>query len=213
MIRLNGIKDQLKDITAKATQGSLLRNGLNLVIIGEPNAGKSSLLNVLSGNNSAIVTDIAGTTRDVLHESINLDGMPLHLVDTAGLRESEDTVEKIGIDRAWKAVSKADIALLLLGESQLATKSDEIIQRLPESLPLIIVQNKIDLDKTDAGKRDDIIFISAKYKLGIDVLKDELKQLMGYKNNNEDIFIARRRHLRALENTQKLVNNCRNSIN
>ncbi len=212
MIRLNAIKDQLADITAKATQGSLLRNGLNLVIIGEPNAGKSSLLNVLSGNDSAIVTDIAGTTRDVLHESINLDGMPLHLVDTAGLRESDDVVEKIGIERAWQAIEKSDIALLLLGESHIVTSSEEIVKKLPEALPLLVVQNKIDLNSEEAGKRDGIIYISAKQNLGIDVLKEELKQRMGYQNNGEDIFIARRRHLRALENTRQLVNNAETQL-
>nr|WP_243651496.1 tRNA uridine-5-carboxymethylaminomethyl(34) synthesis GTPase MnmE [Cocleimonas flava] len=205
--RLQAIKDQLTEITYKAKQGSLLRSGLNLVIIGEPNAGKSSLLNALSGNDTAIVTDIAGTTRDVLHESINLDGMPLHLVDTAGLRDSDDPVEKIGIERAWKAVEKADIALLLLGDTHLSTKSDEIVKKLPQSLPLIVVQNKIDLNAKDAGKEKDIINISAKYNLGIDILKEELKQRMGYQNNNEGIFIARRRHLQALERTQEFVDN------
>jgi len=205
--RLQAIKDQLTEITYKAKQGSLLRSGLNLVIIGEPNAGKSSLLNALSGNDTAIVTDIAGTTRDVLHESINLDGMPLHLVDTAGLRESDDPVEKIGIERAWKAVEKADIALLLLGDTHLSTKSDEIVKKLPDSLPLLIVQNKIDLNSKDAGKDGDMINISAKYILGIDILKEELKQRMGYQNNNEGIFIARRRHLQALERTQEFVDN------
>jgi len=132
MLRMNSIKDQLKEITEKATQGSLLRNGLSLVIIGEPNAGKSSLLNTLSGNESAIVTNIAGTTRDVLHESINLDGMPLHLIDTAGLRESDDEVEKIGIERAWKEVEKADIALLLLGDEESSKNSEEIVSRSSE---------------------------------------------------------------------------------
>ncbi|WP_299871001.1 tRNA uridine-5-carboxymethylaminomethyl(34) synthesis GTPase MnmE [uncultured Cocleimonas sp.] len=205
--RLQAIKDQLTEITYKAKQGSLLRSGLNLVIIGEPNAGKSSLLNALSGNDTAIVTDIAGTTRDVLHESINLDGMPIHLVDTAGLRDSDDPVEKIGIERAWKAVEKADIALLLLGDTHLSTKSDEIVKKLPDSLPLLIVQNKIDLNSKDAGKDGDMINISAKYNLGIDILKEELKERMGYQNNNEGIFIARRRHLQALERTQEFVDN------
>jgi len=212
MIRLNAIKDQLAEITTKATQGCLLRNGLNLVIIGEPNAGKSSLLNVLSGNESAIVTDIAGTTRDVLHESINLDGMPLHLVDTAGLRDSDDVVEKIGIERAWQAVEKADLALLLLGESQTATNSESIVDKLPETLPLLVVQNKIDLRHEEAGKRDGKLYISAKRNLGIDALKEELKQRMGYQNNGEDTFIARRRHLRALENTRQLVNNAETQL-
>ncbi len=205
--RLQDIKDQLIEITDKAKQGSLLRNGLNLVIIGEPNAGKSSLLNALSGNDTAIVTDIAGTTRDVLHESINLDGMPLHLVDTAGLRDSDDPVEKIGIERAWKAIEKADIALLLLGNHQLSTKTDEIVKKLPQSLPLIVVQNKIDLNNKEAGREEDIINISAKYHLGIDILKEELKERMGYQSDNEGIFIARRRHLQALKRTQEFVDN------
>ena len=207
MTRLQGIKDQLVKITQKAQQGSLLRNGINLVIIGEPNAGKSSLLNVLSGNDSAIVTDIPGTTRDTLQESINLDGMPLHIVDTAGLRESEDLVEKIGIERTWKAVEKADMALLLLDDSQISTKHEEIVEKLPSTIPAIVVRNKIDLSGKTYGKVGDEIHISAKMNLGIDDLKEALKQHMGYQNNGEDTFIARRRHLRALERTQQLVDN------
>ncbi len=207
MLRLRAIKDQLITITQKAQQGSLLRNGLNLVIIGEPNAGKSSLLNVLSGNDTAIVTDVPGTTRDVLRESINLDGMPLHIIDTAGLRESTDPVEKIGIERAWKAVEKADITLLLLDDSQLSTKHEEIFEKLPNSISIIVVRNKIDLSDKPYGKVGDEIHISAKKNLGINELKEELKHRMGYQNNGEDTFIARRRHLRALEKTQQLVKN------
>jgi len=207
MTRLQGIKDQLVKITQKAQQGSLLRNGINLVIIGEPNAGKSSLLNVLSGSDTAIVTDIPGTTRDILQESINLDGMPLHIVDTAGLRESEDLVEKIGIERTWKAVEKADIALLLLDDSQISTKHDEIIEKLPNTIPVIVVRNKVDLSDKTYGKVGDEIYISAKMNLGIQELKEALKQQMGYQNNGEDTFIARRRHLHALERTQQYVDN------
>lgn len=210
--RMQDIKATLVEIRTKAQQGSLLRNGLNLVIIGEPNAGKSSLLNVLAGNDTAIVTHIAGTTRDILQESINLDGIPLHIIDTAGLRDSNDPVEKIGIDRAWKALEKADLAILLLDDSQASNKHEEILKKIPDSLQLVKVHNKIDLSNNPEGIRNHEVYISAKQNLGIEELKSHIKEKVGYQDNSEDIFIARRRHLEALQNTQLYVDKAENQL-
>ncbi|WP_020558182.1 tRNA uridine-5-carboxymethylaminomethyl(34) synthesis GTPase MnmE [Thiofilum flexile] len=204
--RLERIKSQLNTIFQKARQGSLLREGMHLVIVGRPNAGKSSLLNALAGQETAIVTDIAGTTRDVLRERINLEGMPLHLVDTAGLRESNDPVERIGIERAWREVEKADLVLVLVDDTQANDPENEaIVARLPERLPRLTVHNKVDLSGKVAGKQDGQLYISAKQGLGIDALKAELKARMGFQGEQEDTFIARRRHLQALEATQQAV--------
>ncbi|WP_308874483.1 tRNA uridine-5-carboxymethylaminomethyl(34) synthesis GTPase MnmE [Thiothrix subterranea] len=204
--RLESIKQQLHTIFLKARQGSLLRDGMHLVIVGRPNAGKSSLLNALAGQETAIVTEIAGTTRDVLRERINLDGMPLHIVDTAGLRESDDPVEKIGIERAWAEIAKADLILLLVDD----TRHDEpenadILARLPPHLPRITVHNKVDLSGKLPGKQGEHLYISAKQSLGIDALRAELKTRMGYQGEAEGTFMARRRHLQALETTQAAV--------
>ena len=179
---------------------------MNLVIAGRPNAGKSSLLNALSGNEVAIVTDIAGTTRDVVKESINLDGMPLHIIDTAGLRDSDDVVEQIGIQRAWDAIEKADLVLVLRDDS-LDDDGEHIaiLDNIPKHLPQLIVHNKIDKSGHKAGQKGDDIYISAKQQQGIDELKNILKQRMGYQNNMEGSFIARRRHIAALEETQAAV--------
>jgi len=205
---LNNIKQQFKVIFNKAKQGSLLREGMQLVIVGKPNAGKSSLLNVLSGNETAIVTDVAGTTRDVLRETIHLDGMPLHIIDTAGLRESNDPIEKMGIQKAWQEIEKADLILLLIDETDNNTEENQhLLQQLPSNLPVLEVHNKIDMTKMDAGQRDHKIYISAKQELGIEELKNELKRCMGYQSEQEDTFIARRRHLQALEETQQAIDN------
>ena len=206
--RLDGIKQQLHAIFQKARQGSLLRDGMHLVIVGRPNAGKSSLLNALAGQETAIVTDIAGTTRDVLRERINLDGMPLHIVDTAGLRESDDPVEKIGIERAWQEVHKADLIVLLVDDTQPDDPENAVIlAKLPERLPRLTVHNKVDLSGKTAGKQGEHVYISAKQGLGMEALKAELKTRMGYQGESEDTFIARRRHLEALSATQIAVEN------
>lgn len=204
--RLDSIKQQLHTIFQKARQGSLLREGMHLVIVGRPNAGKSSLLNALAGQETAIVTAIAGTTRDVLRERINLEGMPLHIVDTAGLRDSDDPVEKIGIARAWAEIAKADLILLLVDDTCPAEPENAaILARLPPHLPRLTVHNKVDLSGKPPGKHGDHLYISAKHALGMEDLRAELKARVGYRGEAEDTFIARRRHLQALAETQAAV--------
>ena len=206
--RLNEIIRQLAGVQSEAKQGSLLREGMKVVIAGRPNAGKSSLLNALAGREAAIVTDIAGTTRDVLREHIHIDGMPLHIIDTAGLREATDEVERIGIDRAWTEIKQADHVLLMIDSTttnELNPRKiwSEFIERLPASMPITVIRNKADLSHEAEGiEQHDgytIIRLSAKTKCGIDLLRDHLKQSMGYQTVAEGGFLARRRHLEALE--------------
>ncbi len=200
--RLDRLREQLDAVLRKAGQGSLLREGLHLVIAGRPNAGKSSLLNALAGREAAIVTDIAGTTRDVLREQIQLDGMPLHVIDTAGLRRSDDPVEQEGIRRAWAEIDNADLILLLIDDALGFTPEDQqIIDQLPARLPLLKVFNKIDRSGREPGEDDDGIRISAKTGAGIDHLKRRLQQTVGFEAGTEGLYTARRRHLRALEQT------------
>ncbi|MEE9350913.1 MAG: tRNA uridine-5-carboxymethylaminomethyl(34) synthesis GTPase MnmE [Thiotrichaceae bacterium] len=204
--KISIIQQKLGTLSSTAKQGSLLRDGMHLVIAGRPNAGKSSLLNALAGQDTAIVTEIAGTTRDVLRESINLDGMPLHIVDTAGLRESDDPVEQIGIERAWQEIEKADLILLLMDvQTGLGKEEQEILEKLPSHLPLLKVFNKIDLLKPETTHDNDTIKISAKFDTGIEELREALKKRMGYQAETESTFIARRRHLHALDETQEAV--------
>ncbi|HAI73517.1 MAG TPA: tRNA uridine-5-carboxymethylaminomethyl(34) synthesis GTPase MnmE, partial [Alteromonas australica] len=153
---LDAILESLKKVSAEAKQGSLLREGMQVVIAGRPNAGKSSLLNALAGKDSAIVTDIAGTTRDVLKEHIHIQGMPLHIIDTAGLRESPDKVEQIGIERAWQAIKDADHVLFVI-DSTTTSSSDpydiwpEFMAKLPQGMPVTVIRNKADLSTLNVG--------------------------------------------------------------
>ncbi|MWQ45115.1 tRNA uridine-5-carboxymethylaminomethyl(34) synthesis GTPase MnmE [Glaesserella parasuis] len=206
--KLNEIIAQLANVRQEAKQGTILREGMKVVIAGKPNAGKSSLLNVLAGREAAIVTDIAGTTRDVLREHIHIDGMPLHIIDTAGLREASDEVEKIGIKRAWDEIEQADLVLLMIdsNESQADSFQQEwatFLAKLPKNIPVTVIRNKVDLtgEAESLVQADNftVIRLSAQTKVGVDLLREHLKKSMGYQSSTEGGFIARRRHLVALE--------------
>lgn len=208
---ITDILTHLEQVFNTAKQGSLVREGMKVVIAGRPNAGKSSLLNALAGKDIAIVTNIAGTTRDVLREQIQIDGMPLHIIDTAGLRESPDEVEQIGIQRAWQQIHQADRILLILD----ATDSQQHFykQHWPEffKLPLreklTLVFNKIDQSPAPINETDGlaVVPISAKTGQGVEQLRQHLKQVMSFTGTLEGGFSARRRHLHALEQAQHFI--------
>lgn len=209
---LNTIEQKLAQVFKEARQGVLMRDGMRVVIAGRPNAGKSSLLNALSGRESAIVTSIAGTTRDVLREHIHLDGMPLHIIDTAGLRDSADEVEQIGIQRAWQEIQQADRVLLMV-DSRTTDELDpniiwpEFMAQLNDPEKVTLVRNKIDLSNEPAGltqlpNGNLSLGISAATGAGIDALKQHLKDIMGFSETGESGFTARRRHLDALTRAQ-----------
>jgi len=207
---LENVLSNIQRVFETAKQGYVLKDGMTVVIVGQPNAGKSSLLNNLAGHEAAIVTEIAGTTRDVLREQIQIDGMPLHIIDTAGLRENADIVESEGIKRAWQEIEKADHVLLMLDDSKGLTNDDlNILSQLPTSLEVTMVHNKIDLTANKAHKEVQEnqchIFVSAKENKGVDILKQHLKAVMGFKGETEGLFIARRRHLDALERSKNAV--------
>ena len=196
--RLDRIDASLQAVRAQARQGALLREGLTVVLIGQPNVGKSSLLNQLAGFDAAIVTEIAGTTRDTVREAIQIRGVPLHIIDTAGLRDTDDTVEKIGIARTWAAVEKADVALLLVDAAHgLSASEATILQRLPEVTRLTI-HNKIDVTKEVPRVRGNEIWLSAKTGDGVELLRDKLLESAGWQAAGEGAFMARARHLDAL---------------
>ena len=203
--QLARLQTQLAAVLARAHQGALLREGIKVVIAGQPNAGKSSLLNALAGAELAIVTPIAGTTRDVVSQTIQIDGVPLHVVDTAGLRDTSlpevDVVEKIGIERAWGQIEAADAVLFLHDltrhdQPAYASADAALAQRLPGHLPVIHLWNKADAAQTAAPGEG--LRISAKAGTGLAELRAELLRIAGWRSAPEGVFIARERHLRAL---------------
>ncbi len=203
-LQLKSIVNELEQIQSQAVQGALLREGITAVIAGQPNVGKSSLLNALSGKDIAIVTDIPGTTRDLLREHVNIDGMPMHVIDTAGLRDSDDPVEQEGIRRARSEIARADLVLFVVDASQkIQVKLSDVLPEIPEHASIIAIRNKIDL--LEPTEMNGFLNISAKTGLGIDILKQEIKARVGFQSNTEGLFSARRRHLDALNRAHKFL--------
>ena len=200
--RLDAIRAQVEELLDRARQGALLRSGLNVVLVGEPNVGKSSLLNQLAGEDRAIVTEIAGTTRDALRETIQIEGIPLHIIDTAGLRETVDTVERIGIERTWREIERADVILRLVDAERGEANEDDIDRRLPPSVQRITVVNKIDLVGLAAGRSEMAgrirLQVSARSGDGVELVRQELLRIAGWHAHGEDVILARERHLTAL---------------
>ena len=204
-------------IFSKAKQGAILREGIHVVLIGQPNVGKSSLMNALAGEEVAIVTPIAGTTRDAIKSAIQINGVPLHIIDTAGLRETEDEVEKIGIARTYRASETADIALILVDAAHgIGDAEKSILRRLPQEIAKIWVHNKIDVSRESAQilekDRESHIYLSAKTGEGLDLLKAQLLAQVGYQQNSEGVFMARARHLKALKNVEQHLENASRQI-
>lgn len=200
--KLIDISRLLDNTLERATEGRVLREGLHVVIVGEPNVGKSSLLNALTQQQSAIVTDIAGTTRDVLREHIVIDGLPIYLIDTAGIRESNNKVEQEGIRRAREQLYNADLILAIGVAGQ--EESDNTILPADVQVPVLTVYNKVDLSAAVPPKSG--LSVSAKTGEGLEKLKSAIKEYAGYRQSTEGAFMARRRHLNALEQTRDHVN-------
>jgi len=205
--QLAAIREQLDRVMASTRQGSLLRDGIHVVLIGEPNVGKSSLLNRLAGEDVAIVTDVPGTTRDAVREQIDIDGLPVHIIDTAGLRETEDAVERMGISRTWAQIEKADLALVVsdaAGGDEAGSRA--IIDRLPPGLARIRVLNKIDLAAQSGGREtpdgEHRVRVSAKTGEGLDLLKQAIWDCAGWHPSGEGLYTARARHITALQSAR-----------
>ncbi len=201
--KLIAVNQKLSAVKKSAQQGRLLKEGMTVVIAGKPNAGKSSLLNQLAGQESAIVTEIPGTTRDILREHIQIDGLPLHIIDTAGLRDSDDIVEQEGVKRAKQMIEKADRILFVV---DIKDNDKTVLEALPKSIGITTIFNKIDTENRSSEiieNQNTIIYLSAKTGDGIDLLKQHLKNCMGYQQKTEGQFIARRRHLDAIDKTEQ----------
>ncbi|MEP6997601.1 MAG: tRNA uridine-5-carboxymethylaminomethyl(34) synthesis GTPase MnmE, partial [Betaproteobacteria bacterium] len=201
--RLARLREHLDSILSRSRQGSLLREGLDVVLIGQPNVGKSSLLNQLAGDDVAIVTPHAGTTRDAIRSSVEIRGIPVHIIDTAGLRESVDPIERIGIERTWATIARADLALIVTDARASEHAADTaIVARLPASLRRIIVRNKIDLAGADAKRSQSgdasEVWLSAKTGAGVDLLREAMLAAAGAHEDMEGTFLARERHLQAM---------------
>jgi tRNA modification GTPase len=204
--RLARLRESVDRALVQGRQGSILRSGLHVVLAGQPNVGKSRLLNRLVGEDIAIVTPIAGTTRDTIRQAIQLEGVPVNIVDTAGLHESNDVIERIGMDRTWAEIGKADVLLQIVdARSGVAPADTEILARLPARLRHLVVHNKIDLVPSAPRRWEDNdaihIAVSALTGAGIELLRGELLAVVGWHPGSEDIFMARERHLQALERT------------
>ena len=200
---LHQVKQKLLEVKKSAQQGRLLKEGMTVVIAGKPNAGKSSLLNQLAGQESAIVTDVPGTTRDILREHIQIDGLPLHIIDTAGLRDSDDIIEQEGVKRAIKMIAKADRILFVV---DIKDEDKAVLESMPKHVGVTTIYNKIDTENISSEiieNKKTKIYLSAKTGDGIDLLKLHLKNVMGYQQKTEGQFIARRRHLDAIDVAEK----------
>ena len=200
--RLAGLRERLAAVQARARAGAVLREGMTVVLAGRPNVGKSSLLNALAGRETAIVTEVPGTTRDLLREHLDLDGLPLHVIDTAGLRESGDPIEQEGVRRAWDQIAAADRLLLVVEDAAgVGPEEAAILERLPADLPRTLVRNKVDQSGRAPGIEEGAeateVALCARSGEGVDRLKHHLQAAMGYAGG-EGAFAARRRHLDAL---------------
>lgn len=209
--RLSTVISKLRALRQSAKQGKILRDGIVMVLAGAPNVGKSSLLNRLAGEEVAIVTPVAGTTRDRVKESVSIDGVPMHIIDTAGLRNTSDEVEVKGIERSWDSIRSADLVIFLQDSTNVSDEvsalREQVLKVAPTSIPVLEVFNKVDLLRPTKNGDDGAIYISAKTGIGIDGLKQKILETVGWGNAQEGVVIARRRHLDCLDRAaEHLIN-------